>query len=93
MKSDVIFTLVVDGRPVLMFAARRAPEAQEIAREQWLRSELERLMSGGKPLSQARSKYSVRAATASEQTTYRSDATKVSTSDRPPLVYLVKLDG
>lgn len=93
MKSDVIFTLVIDGRPVVMFAARRAPEAQEIAREQWLRSELERLTSGGKPLSQARSKVSVRAATASEQTVYRTNATKANGSRRPLLVYLVTLDG
>ena len=61
-----VFTLEVDGRPMLAFEAANSQEAQTICKETWLREDLSVLKSGGVPLYTAQSKLSVRPATAEE---------------------------
>ena len=62
-----VFTLEVDGRPMLAFEAANSQEAQTICKETWLREDLSVLKSGGVPLYTAQSKLSVRPATAEER--------------------------
>ena len=62
-----VFTLEVDGRPILAFEAANSQEAQTICKEKWLRDDLSVLRSGGVPLYTAQSKLSVRPATDEER--------------------------
>ena len=62
-----VFTLEVDGRPILAFEAGSHRDAQQICKETWLHDDLAELQSGGVPLYTAQSKLSVRPATAEEE--------------------------
>jgi hypothetical protein len=42
-----VFTLEVDGRPILAFEAANSREAQTICNETWVRDDLSVLRSGG----------------------------------------------
>jgi hypothetical protein len=48
-----VFTLEVDGRPILTFEASRVREAQQLRKESGLRANLTALMSNGVPLMSA----------------------------------------
>ena len=55
-----VFTLEVDGRPILTFEAGGLRDARQICKEGWLHDDLAELKSGGVPLYTAQSKLSVR---------------------------------
>src|SRR5262245_422413 len=50
MMVPAIFTLDIDGRPVLAFEAKNLSESRELCRELWLRQDIAGLMSNGAPL-------------------------------------------
>jgi hypothetical protein len=82
-----IFTIGVDGKPVLAFGARRYSEAQAICTDEQLRTKLSSLKSDTVPLCGDDAILRVRLAHPKEAARYR-QATSQST-----VVYLVKLDG
>jgi hypothetical protein len=87
-----VFTLEVDGRPVLAFEAVRLRDAQELCKEAWLHEDLRTLRSKGVPLMNGPSRLSVRTANCEEATIFSQAA---STHGRPGeimLGYLVILD-
>jgi len=86
-----IFTIEVDGKPVLAFGARRYSEAQAICTDEQLRTKLSSLKSDTVPLCGDNAILRVRLAHPKEAARYR-QATSQSTEDLM-LVYLVKLDG
>jgi hypothetical protein len=86
-----VFTLEVDGRPILAFAASRTSEAQQICKEAWLLDDLAVLKSGGMPLRRAQSKLLVRGATPEETTVFEQAAPEP--SGDMVLAFLVELDG
>ena len=86
-----IFTIEVDGKPVLAFGARRYSEAQAICTDEQLRTKLSSLKSDTVPLCGDNAILRVRLAHPEEAARYR-QATSQSTEDLV-LVYLVKLDG
>ena len=88
-----VYTLIVDGKPLLCFAADRSNEAVELTREQWLRNDLCALTSGGTALCHRRSKFSVRQATSDERKTYTAAAANHVADDDLFLAFLVTIDG
>jgi hypothetical protein len=88
-----VFTLEVNGRPVLAFEAHATREAQSLCKESWLREDLASLTSGGQPLLAADAKLSVRPATVEETTAFSRWTDVATSSDDLVLVYLVELDG
>ena len=86
-----VFTLEVDGRPVLAFAASRLREAQQICKEPWLRDDLAALKSRGIPLRTAQSKLFVRGATPKETAAFEQAAPEP--SGDMVLAFLVEIDG
>jgi hypothetical protein len=85
-----VFTLEVDGRPILAFEAERTKDALHMCRETWLLDDLTTLKSGGVPLRAAKSKLSVRLATSEERSAFEQAAPEP--SDDMLLAFLVKLD-
>jgi hypothetical protein len=65
-----VFTLEVDGRPILAFEASGTREAQKLCQESWLHNDLSILTSGGVRLRTAKSKLSVRPASPDEATVF-----------------------
>ena len=89
-----VFTLVVDGRPILAFEAGGTREAHGICKEMWLRDDLTVLRSGGVPLYTTQSKLSVRLATAEEETIFFDQTANLAKpSDEMFLGYLIQLDA
>jgi hypothetical protein len=85
-----VFTLEVDGRPILAFAASRLGEARQICKEDWLLDDLAVLTSGGIPLRTVQSKLWVRPATSEEITIFEQAAPEP--SGEMVLAFLVNLD-
>jgi hypothetical protein len=90
-KAPLVFTLTVDGTPILTFAADNAPQARELAREQWLRDELGALSRDGAPICHAKSKLAVRSAQEDERLAYAEGAKSDPANDDVLLVYLIDL--
>ena len=89
-----VFTLEVDGRPILAFEAGGNREAQTICKEAWLHDDLAELKSGGVPLYTCQSKLSVRPATAEEETIFLGQAANArEPSDDMVIGYLIEPDS
>ena len=88
-----VFTLEVDGKPILTFEATRLREAQPLCKEHWLREDPTSLTSNGVSLLNANAKLSVRLATLAETDVFRQAVAATEQSDDMMLAYLVELDG
>jgi hypothetical protein len=88
-----VFTLEVDGRPILAFEASGIKEARQLCQESWLHNDLSILLSGGIRLRTVKSNLSVRLASPDEATVFALVANRVKPSDDMVLAYLVELDG
>ena len=88
----LIYTILVDGKPVVALEAR-GREAAELCREEWFRSDLCALSSNGEPLCGIGSKLQARPALEDERTRFREGSKEAKTSDDILFVYLVDLDG
>ncbi len=93
MASLSVFTMDIDGKPILAFEAKNVREASELCKEDWLRADLSVLTSDGIPLCTAAAKLSVRRATESETQVYRDANREAQSPDDLLLAYLVELDG
>jgi hypothetical protein len=88
-----IFTIDVDGRPTVVFAASSWQEARELSREEWFRADLSFQMSTGSPLASRKSKFRPRFASPDESAKFeRYRMTRDGQPDDLELVYLVPLD-
>jgi len=88
-----VFTLEVDGRPILTFEAGRVQEAQQLCKEPWLREDLSALSSNGIPLLSGNAKLTVRSANMEEATIFGQAASVANHADDMMLAYLVELDS
>jgi hypothetical protein len=88
-----VFTLEVDGRPILAFEAGNTGEAKQLCKEKWLLDDLKDFTSGGVPLCTDQSQLSARAATAEEAIVFGQAAEIAKPSEDLLLAYLVELDG
>lgn len=83
-----VWVLDVDTIPTVAFEALNNVEAKELAREEWLRSDLARLTSAGAPLWKPGQRISARAGTDDETTVYRQGALEAEPVDEMTLVFL-----
>lgn len=85
-----VFTVEVDGQPILTFEARLYSEAEVIIADERLRTTLRAAKSGGAPLCDDYSILRLRLAHSDEAKRYKVEATPP--TDDLKLVYLVELD-
>jgi hypothetical protein len=88
-----IFTIVIDGKPILVFEARNLREAAELCHEQWLKSDLAEAKSEGRPLWDGNAKLRARIALPDESALFVEARNNGQPSDGIMLVYVVELDG
>jgi len=93
LTKNVGYTIEVDGVPTLTVALRQFREAIELCQEEWLRSDLATLRSGGSPLYSETSKLKARIATEAERAAYGDMAREAPVSDDILFAYLVEIDG
>jgi hypothetical protein len=89
--SDRVYTLEVGGRPVLCFPAASLQQAQSLPKEDWIRTDLRELKSGGKPLWDGREKLAVRNASSFEAARFERESKSLPDQGDLPIVYLVLL--
>ena len=87
-----IFTLEVDGRPILAFEDSNASQAKQLCKESWLKDDLTLLKSGGATLHTPQSRLAVRPATTEEAVVFGHAAKLAEPSEDLVLAYLVELD-
>ena len=93
MTVPAIFTLDIDGRPVLAFEAKNLSESRELCRELWLRQDIAGLMSNGAPLWDGKAPLRARRSTEGEIALYReAERDTAPTPGDLLLAYLVELD-
>lgn len=91
--TDRVYTLEIEGRPVVAFAADANSELQEIQKEGRILENLKRLKSDGTPLWDARAPVTVRTARSKERSRYCQAAEEATVSPEDlVLVYFVELD-
>jgi len=89
-----IFTLDVDGKPIVSFEAISAREANELIREHWFRDDLRLLKSNGEPLWDGVAPLRSRPAGPEEAERYQGLAAEAADSAGDILLaFLVTLDG
>ncbi|MGY0576034.1 hypothetical protein ACTGJ9_037590 [Bradyrhizobium sp. RDM12] len=86
-----VFTIEVDRKPVVAFAARKYSEAEAICADERIRDKLSSARSGGKPLCDELATLRVRLANPDEKNRYREQSSARS-ADAGLSVYLVDLD-
>jgi hypothetical protein len=90
--SHSIFTIEVDGRPVLVFSTKFYSQAEAICSDPRIRKELKGVLLGSQPLCDDAAILRVRLARAEERSKYRDDGARVSREQDLKVVYLVPLD-
>jgi hypothetical protein len=78
--AALIYTIVVDGKPVVALEAR-GREAAELCREEWFRAELLALSSRGEPVCGVKSKLQARPAIEEERTRYQEASKEAHSTD------------
>jgi hypothetical protein len=86
-----VFTIEVDRKPVIAFAARKYSDAETMCADQRIREKLSSTRSGGKPLCDELATLGVRLSNADEKKLYR-EQTAARSADAGLPVYLVDLD-
>ena len=86
-----VFTIEVDRKPVISFAARKYSDAEAICADQRIRDKLTSVRSGGKPLCDELATLRVRLSNPDEKNRYKVQ-TSARSADAGRPVYLVDLD-
>jgi len=86
-----IFTIEVDRKPVVAFACRKQPEAEQICADERVRAKLSPMKSDGKPLCDDFAILHVRLARANERAIYKEKAAAKSNDSSMLMVYLVEI--
>ena len=88
-----IFTLEINGRPILSLQSKRHADAERLCEYDRLRTMLSKFTSDGAPLWDANARMKLRLATAEEAGLYRRATQSIEPSSDTKFVYLVDLDG
>ena len=86
-----IFTIEVDRKPVVAFAARKYTDAEAICSDPRIRAKLNSARSSGKPLCDELATLRVRLANPDEKMLYQ-QRSAAGPADAGPPVYLIDLD-
>ena len=89
--QTLIYTILVDDKPVVAVAAR-GPEARELCKEEWFLEELSLLKSDGEPLFKPGMSLRARASTQEEWVRYDHACSAADNLEDILFVYLVDLD-
>jgi hypothetical protein len=87
-----IFTILIGGKPILVFEAKNLREAYELCREQWLKSDLAEARSEDVPLWDGKAPIRARVASEEEAALFAAATDEAAPSDGLKLVYLIPLD-
>lgn len=89
-----VFTLEIEGKPIVSFEAKGTREAQELAKEEWFQEDLMILMTEEQPLWDGKAPIRARLATEAETARYRDIAAEADEDGGDiVLAFLVTLDG
>ena len=89
-----LFTVEIDGNPIVSFEAISSREANELLKEEWFREDLCELRSGGEPLWDGKADLRSRPANEAEAERYQQFADQASEEAGDILLaFLVTLDG
>jgi hypothetical protein len=91
--SHQIFTLEIDGKPVLVLEATGLAEACEICLDADLRTDLSALTSDGIPVCAEDAMLTARPALQVEIAAFRRAVELAPASDEPTMAFLIKIDG
>lgn len=88
-----VFTLEIDGLPIMVFDADSIEEARGICALPEFRADLGELKRQGRPLCGETAMFAARDATATEVVTFNYAMTNAGPSDGPTMAFLVPVDG
>lgn len=88
-----VFTLEIDGQPIMVFDACGIEEARGICALPEFRADLAELKRQGKPLFGDMAVFAARDATATEVITFNYAMTNAGSSDGPTMAFLIPIDG
>jgi hypothetical protein len=88
MSDDRVYTLEIDGKPVLVFPAQGFREAQSLLKEDWLLDDLRALRLNGAAVWDGKTKPVVRNADVVEGERFAAGST-AEAGDDLPIVYLI----
>ena len=89
-----VYTVEIDGKPVVSFEAKNHREAQELLKEDWFQDDLTILTADGRVLWDGKAPLRARAATEAEGERYRDIAAEADEESGDILLaFLVTLDG
>jgi hypothetical protein len=91
--SPRIFTLEIDGKPILVFAATGPAQAREISLDADLRADLTALTSEGISICSEAATLSARPADQVEIAAFERAAELAPAPDEPTMAFLIKIDG
>jgi hypothetical protein len=91
--SPQIFTLEINGKPILVFEATGLVEAREICLDADLRTDLSALTSEGIAICAEDATLAARPAVQAEIAAFKRAVELAPTSDEPTMAFLVKIDG
>lgn len=89
----MIFTLEVDGKPILVFEARSESDARAFIELDEFRDDLGLITTNGVAVCLAGSQLIARQASSDEINTYHRASSAHSQDDGPTFVFLVQVDG
>jgi hypothetical protein len=89
-----IFTVEIDGKPIVAFEAKNQTQAQQLLKESWFQDDLLALKTGNAPLWDGKQPLRVRKAIEAEVASYRGIAAEAEEAAGDiVLAFLVPLDG
>jgi len=89
---EKVYTLLIEGKPVLAFQARNLQEAQSLTREAWLRDDLQQLKSQDAALWDGKAPLRVRLADEAETGRYERETKAMPPDpDELAIVYFIDL--
>jgi hypothetical protein len=91
--SPQIFTLEIDGKPVLVFEATGLAQAREIGLDVDLRTDLSALTSEGIPICAEGATPAARPAVQTEIAAFKRAVELAPASHEPTMAFLIKIDG
>lgn len=91
--SPQIFTLEIDGKPILVFEATGPAEAREISLDADLRTDLSALTSEDIPIYAEGATLTARPAVQVEIAAFKRAVELAPASEEPTMAFLIKIDG
>jgi hypothetical protein len=86
-----VFTVAANNSPLIAFHAENSVEARALCREKWLREDLRKATSAGRPVWDGRTPLALKLASSDEVRTFEQAA--AATADTQIVAYLIPVDS